>query len=170
MNAVHLQRRRSMLLAIAASLSLAGTAAADPTSAPPQDVLDHGRYLVQIAGCNDCHTAGYLMSEGRIPETEWLEGDRFGWRGPWGTTYATNLRLLADQLDENGWLELARNLRSRPPMPWYSLNMMHTEDLLAIYHFRRFLGLDGEPAPVGLAPEQDPAGPYARFPEAPPEQ
>ena len=43
--------------------------------------LERGRYLVRIAGCNDCHTPGYLLSEGKTPEELWLTGDSFGWRG-----------------------------------------------------------------------------------------
>ena len=30
--------------------------------------VERGRYLVQIAGCNDCHTAGYVQAGGSIPE------------------------------------------------------------------------------------------------------
>mgnify|MGYP001603103675 CR=1 FL=1 len=45
-----------------------------------------GRYIVQIAGCNDCHTAGYAMSDGHVPESQWLTGNPVGWRGPLGTT------------------------------------------------------------------------------------
>ena len=51
------------------------------------------RYLITIAGCNDCHTPNYPQSGGKTPEKEWLTGDALGWRGPWGTTYAPNLRL-----------------------------------------------------------------------------
>ena len=47
--------------------------------------IERGRYLSKIGGCNDCHTPGYLFSEGKVPEKLWLTGDRFGWRGPWET-------------------------------------------------------------------------------------
>lgn len=63
--------------------------------------VDHGRYLSIIAGCNDCHTPGYLLSEGKVPEKLWLTGDRFGWRGPWGTTYAANLRTFINAMTED---------------------------------------------------------------------
>jgi hypothetical protein len=39
---------------------------------------DRGRYLITIAGCNDCHTAGYADAAGKIPEKDWLTGDRIG--------------------------------------------------------------------------------------------
>jgi len=64
--------------------------AAEPAGAAE---IEHGRYLVHIAGCNDCHTAQYGMSNGQVDEKHWLAGDALGWSGPWGTTYATNLRL-----------------------------------------------------------------------------
>ncbi|KVW95529.1 hypothetical protein ABW22_10195 [Thiobacillus denitrificans] len=66
--------------------------------------IRHGRYLIQIAGCNDCHTAGHMQNDGQVPEAEWLTGDAIGWQGPWGTTYAANLRLLFQQIDEKTWL------------------------------------------------------------------
>lgn len=64
-----------------------------PTPAADSDSLQRGRYLVQIAGCNDCHTAGYAMAPEKVPESAWLTGDQLGWSGPWGTTYPSNLRL-----------------------------------------------------------------------------
>src|SRR5262245_16886733 len=54
--------------------------------------IRRGRYVVKVAGCNDCHTPGYAQSGGKIPESQWLIGDRLGWQGPWGTTYPVNLR------------------------------------------------------------------------------
>jgi mono/diheme cytochrome c family protein len=54
--------------------------------------IARGRYIVKIAGCNDCHTPGYFQTGGKVPEKEWLVGDKLGWRGPWGTTYPSNLR------------------------------------------------------------------------------
>lgn len=52
-----------------------------PSLASPDDLLERGRYLVKIAGCNDCHTAGYSVQAGQVPEEKWLTGDSFGWRG-----------------------------------------------------------------------------------------
>jgi mono/diheme cytochrome c family protein len=132
--------------------------------------VEQGRYLVMIAGCNDCHTSGYLLSAGKIPEDQWLTGDSFGWRGPWGTTYPPNLRMLLKDLTEEQWLALARNLEARPPMPWYNLNIMKVEDLRAIYKFIRKLGPGGSLAPGYLPPDQEPAPPYALFPLSPPKK
>lgn len=129
--------------------------------------LERGRYLVTIAGCNDCHTAGYLMAPSAIPENEWLKGDRLGWSGPWGTTYPSNLRLLLPYLSESQWLALARNASFRPPMPNEKLHIMTDEDLLAIYQLVKHLGAAGEPAPAALPPGQAPQGPVVIFPAPP---
>jgi hypothetical protein len=29
---------------------------------------DRARYVIKIAGCNDCHTTGYAEAAGKIPE------------------------------------------------------------------------------------------------------
>lgn len=77
-----------------------------------------GRYLVMMSGCNDCHTHGYLLSEGKVPEPDWLTGETIGWYGPWGTTYAINLRLFMRDLSEDAWIKFARAVKARPAMPW----------------------------------------------------
>ena len=110
--------------------------------------VEKGRFLVKKLGCNDCHTNGYLQSKGNIPENKWLEGDTIGWRGPLGTSYGLNLRLLFDTLNEEEWIEMAETLTSRPPMPHTILNAMNNEDLKAIYWFIRYLGPSGKPAPA----------------------
>jgi len=130
-------------------------------------LLDRGRYLAQVAGCNDCHTSGYLMNGGKVPESEWLKGDSFGWRGPWGTTYPPNLRLFMRGMSEDQWVETARTLKRRPPMPWYTVNMMHEDDLRALYRFTVSLGEPGKPAPAYLPPGVEPTTPYALFPSPP---
>lgn len=137
-------------------------------AAPAKGVVEHGRYLSKIAGCNDCHTPGYLMSEGKIPEKLWLTGDSFGWRGPWGTTYATNLRTRIQELTEDQWVSYSRTLKARPPMPWFTLNEMKEQDLRALYQFIRHLGPGGQPAPAFVPPDQEPKPPFALFPPPPP--
>lgn len=129
-----------------------------PAGADP--LVDRGRYLVGIAGCNDCHTASYRQQNGAVPEQDWLLGDDTGWRGPWGTTYATNLRLYLQPLSEEQWLTVARNKPSRPPMPWYALRDMQDDDLRALYRYIRQLGPAGRSAPGFVPPGQEPETPY----------
>lgn len=129
--------------------------------------VERGRYLVKIAGCNDCHTAGYALSGGKVPEKQWLTGDQLGWRGPWGTTYPSNLRLYMDKVSEAEWLKIAKTAQFRPPMPWFALHDMRTQDLRDIYRFVRYLGPDGEQAPSYVPPGQEPKGPVIVFPAPP---
>jgi mono/diheme cytochrome c family protein len=135
-------------------------AAAD--QAADRGTLERGRYLMISGGCNDCHTPGYMQTEGQVPEQQWLTGGAVGFQGPWGTTYPSNLRLYAEQLTEAQWLALARQ-PMRPPMPWFNLREMTDEDLSAMYHYLRALGPAGEPAPAAVRPEMAVDTPYIEF-------
>ena len=136
---------------------LAAGAQAQPSGGDAE--LGRGRYLVATSGCNDCHTAGYMQQNGQVPEAEWLTGDRIGWQGAWGTTYAANLRLLFQQIDEKTWLERARQAM-RPPMPTPSLRAMTDADPRAIYRYVRSLGAKGQPAPAYVPPGGTVKTPY----------
>jgi len=127
------------------------------------DVVDHGRYIVRITGCNDCHTPGYAQAGGAMDEKLWLTGDSVGWQGAWGTTYPANLRLYINALTEAQWLEVAHTFQTRPPMPWFNLHAMSDEDLKAIYWFVRTLGPAGEPAPAYLPPGVEAKTPVVKF-------
>jgi mono/diheme cytochrome c family protein len=156
------------LLLAATALALPLLAAAQPK--PPQrpgdkDLVALGRYLVKTTGCNDCHTAGYAAKASQVPESEWLQGDTLGWRGPWGTTYASNLRLHFAALNEAQWLLQARTMQARPPMPWFGLRDMSDTDLKAIYRYIRAQGAAGTPAPAYLPPPAAPQGPVVQFPQ-----
>lgn len=134
------------------------------TAAASSPEIERGRYLTIIGGCNDCHTAGYASAAGKVPEKDWLTGDVLGWRGPWGTTYPSNLRLFMANLSEKEWVALAKKLETRPPMPWFTLQQMTDGDLRAIYKFIRSLGPAGSPAPAYLPPDKTPPQPYIQVP------
>lgn len=138
--------------------------AASLPAAAEDAAVKRGRYLIGIAGCNDCHTPGYAMQGGKVPESLWLTGDALGWRGPWGTTYPPNLRLSIPAMTEDEWVKKAATLTTRPPMPWFNLHHMSERDLRAIYRYVRHLGPAGKPAPAYVPPERTPAGPYVQFP------
>jgi mono/diheme cytochrome c family protein len=152
-------------LAAAACFAAAAQAAENASGTLPVDVT-RGRYLVQITGCNDCHTAGYKETGGKVEEAKWLLGDHLGWRGPWGTTYASNLRLVAKDMTAEQFVARARS-PLRPPMPWFNLVDMRDGDVKAIYAYLRHLGPAGEPAPEYLPPDKTPAGPFVTFPAPP---
>ena len=151
-------RRALAVLLLAASLP----AAAQQQKADP--AVARGRYVVAISGCNDCHTPNYAPSGGKVAEKDWLTGDALGWRGPWGTTYAPNLRLYMQQMSEAQWVKKAKTLGTRPPMPWFNLHHMTDADLRAMYRYVRHLGPAGKPAPDYVPPDKTPAGPYVQFP------
>ncbi|MEP6996449.1 MAG: cytochrome C [Betaproteobacteria bacterium] len=161
---------RFVAIALAAMLPLSVFAAeaAKPAAAKADaSSLARGRYIVVTSGCNDCHTAGYAMTNGKVPEKDWLAGDRLGWRGPWGTTYAANLRQYMQALTEEQWVAKAKTLETRPPMPWDNVRAMTTQDQRAIYRFIRHLGPTGDAAPVYLPPDKEPPPPFVTFPSPP---
>jgi mono/diheme cytochrome c family protein len=131
------------------------------------DGIARGRYLVTVAGCNDCHTAGFPMSGGKVPESEWLMGDSLGWQGPWGTTYAPNLRLYLKDKTEAQWLAAAKSLQARPPMPFWSITSMSEADQRAIYRYVKSLPVKGDAAPAYLPPGTAAKGPVVMFPAPP---
>ena len=153
---------------IAAPLALAcGFAAAAAPASNDSTAIERGRYVVRVAGCNDCHTRGFAASGGNVPEADWLTGDTLGFAGPWGTTYPSNLRLKLGDMDLATWTTYARSLKTRPPMPFWAVNAMTDDDLRAVWAYVRSLGPAGEPAPAALAPGQVAKGPVVRFPAAP---
>jgi len=144
------------LLTAIASLAYAADAATS------QQMVERGRYLVTVSGCNDCHTPNYPESGGKIPESDRLTGNSVGFQGPWGTSYPSNLRLTMKNLNEQQWLQRARQ-PLRPPMPWFSLRDMTDDDLRAVYAYIRQLGPKGQPAPAYAAPGQTVSTPYIEF-------
>ena len=150
-----------------AMLATLAVVLASPAFAQKADdpLLKRGRYVVEIGGCNDCHTAGYAPSGGKVPEAQWLLGDALGWHGAWGTTYATNLRLYMQDLTEEQWIKKAKTLNTRPPMPWFNVRAMTTTDLRAMYRYIRSLGPSGKPAPAYLPPDKTPPPPFVAFPK-----
>lgn len=160
-------RRMWIAAATAAMAVSAQTAYAAPTKTAEAKMLARGKYIARIAGCNDCHTPGYAASGGKVPEAQWLVGDQVGWRGPWGTTYPSNLRLYMQSVSESQWVKIAHSAQFRPPMPWFALRDMHTQDLRALYRFIKSLGPAGEAAPAFVPPGQEPKGPVIAFPAPP---
>ena len=156
-------RKPHRLLLLATLLALPLSSQADPSP-------ERGRYLLQIAGCNDCHTAGYLLAPDKTPDQAWLLGDTLGWSGPWGTTYASNLRLILPRLSEEQWLQLARQAAYRPPMPNHALRIMEEDDLRSIHRFVVQLGEAGQPAPAALAPGRPCCSPPQPRPDTAPTQ
>jgi mono/diheme cytochrome c family protein len=134
--------------------------------ASPADI-ERGRYLLTVGNCNDCHTANFPERSGNVPESDWLLGSSLGLRGPWGTTYASNLRLSASRTTEAQWVKFLKTLKTRPPMPWFNVNQWTEDDAKALYRYIRQLGPVGQPAKAALPPGQEPSPPYVQWPMPP---
>ena len=150
------------------ALSVASAATVDNKTLLSTDkatLLERGKYMVVTGHCNNCHTEGYGVNAGNIPEAKWLLGNSVGWRGKAGTSYAPNLRLYVQSMPVAGWLAVAKNSRARAPMPWWSLRDTSDEDLTAMYAYIGSLGPVGLPAPLFLPPDQTPRPPYNQLPD-----
>lgn len=125
--------------------------------------IERGRYVVRITGCNDCHTPMYGQLNGGVPEKDWLIGVPVGWKGGWGTTYATNLRHRVANMTEDQWVAYLKNLKSRPPMPFFAVNDFKEVDSRSLYRYIRSLGDHPQAIPTALPPGESPKTPYINF-------
>ena len=158
-------RTRALAMTIGLPVVLSITSVGAQTRPPGKPEIERGRYVVVLGGCNDCHTEGYAPKAGKVPEADWLKGSALGFRGAWGTTYPSNLRLYLARLTADQWVVQARTLQTRPPMPWFTLHDMTEADLRAMHAFVRSLpGPPGDPAPAFLPPGQMPQGPAVVYP------
>jgi mono/diheme cytochrome c family protein len=151
---------KRFVYSVAAVLSYAVTAVV--AGAADTSAVARGRYIVTVSGCNDCHTPGYMQQGPNVPESQWLVGMPVGFQGPWGTTYPSNLRLVAQRLTEAQWVAHARQERL-PPMPWFNVAKMTDADLKAVYAYIRSLGAPGQPVPAYVAPGGKVTTPYFVF-------
>ena len=134
-------------------------------SAPSAQQLERGKYIVEVGGCNDCHTTGYAEAGGKAKDTDLLKGDSLGYRGGWGTTYPTNLRLTLSKMTEDQWVTYGKALNTRPPMPWFNVRAINDADLRAMYQYIKSLpGGVGTAAPTFLPPTQTPKPPFIQWP------
>ncbi len=136
-----------------------------------QKELERGRYMMVVGSCNDCHTAEFAPRDGKVPEEDWLLGSSpLGFRGPWGTTYAPNLRAVVSKMSEVQWVAYARTLRTRPPMPWFNLSQWKEADLKALYQYIKRMPAVATPVNAYVPPEKEPQPPYVQWPAPPKSQ
>lgn len=152
---------RRIALCLIICLGSTGAFAQDQASS-----IENGLHVSIIGGCHDCHTVGYGESNGQIDPKTALMGNPVGYRGPWGTTYAANLRLSASKMSEDEWVNYLKTFQARPPMPWYNVHQLSEIDMRSLYQYIRSLGAPGAPAPEYVAPDGEPKTPYVVF--APP--
>jgi mono/diheme cytochrome c family protein len=107
----------ALIAVFAAGALRSATPPAKPKAAPNAAAVEHGKYLVTIIGCNDCHTPLKMGPQGPEPDmTRMLSGHPEGMKmplapklspaepwnwsgaatltafaGPWGVSYAANI-------------------------------------------------------------------------------
>jgi hypothetical protein len=171
-------RLRLMLgLAFAASalivsvMSHGGAGAVTEPHVVADDAISAGRYLVNYGGCNECHTPGFTQAKGNIPEAQRLTGNPVGFQGPWGTSYAINLRLFFTRFPEARWVAVVRKppFEVHPPMPWGNLQALSDADLHAIYAYMNSLGNVGVPTHDFIPPGGTVTSPVLRITPVTPE-
>ena len=114
--------------------------------------VDRGAHVAIIGGCHDCHTDGYAQTNGRVDPAKALKGNPVGFQGPWGTTYATNLRISIGGMSEDAFVQYARTFQTRPPMPWFNVHALDEDDSRSLYRYIKSLGEPGAPAPDYVPP------------------
>ncbi|HVT80018.1 MAG TPA: cytochrome C [Phycisphaerae bacterium] len=171
---MHLPRAAITLLMLGsfAALPLALLSCNNNTASAPAVTSSHvvgksrediGKYILEISGCHDCHTPGVMSGKALkdVPDDQVLTGSILGFNGPWGTSYAANLRQkLAGYPTEKVFIQMCRMRDTRPPMPWAALHAMTDEDLGSVYAYIRSLGKAGEPMPEPLPAGTPPKQPF----------
>lgn len=140
---------------------------ASPAIAAEGVSVEEGLRMATIGGCHDCHTDGFAASGGQVDPQKALMGSAVGFQGPWGTTYPANLRLVLSRMSEDEFVKYSRELKTRPPMPWFGLQAMTDNELKSIYQYVKSLGEPGAPAPDYVKPGEEPKTPFIVF--APPQ-
>jgi mono/diheme cytochrome c family protein len=143
------------------------SASAIPASSGPavqaMSMEQAGEYLTIVGSCNDCHTQGWVESEGKIPPADRFAGLNVGFRGKWGTSYGKNLRTVTQRQSEDHWVKVLTTTDEgdgKPPMPWWNTREMSERDLRAMYRYIKSLGPKANGVPRSLAPGKEPTGPY----------
>ncbi len=130
-------------LAAAAALTVAATATLLP-KAHAESQLERGKYLVTLAGCNDCHTPGFFL--GKPDMAKYLGGSDVGFEIP-GLGVFPGRNITPDKETGIGnWTadQIATALTTgkrpdgrmlAPIMPYHSFSYLTKEDVAAIVAF-----------------------------------
>ena len=145
----------------------AASSSSMPASAGPavqaQSMEQAGEYLTIVGSCNDCHTQGWVETEGKVSPAERFAGFNVGFRGPWGTSYGKNLRTVVQRQSEDHWVEVLKSSDGgdgKPPMPWWNTKQMSDRDLRAMYRYIKSLGPRPSGVPRSLPPGREPTGAF----------
>ena len=67
-------------------------------------------------------------------------------------------------MTEDAWVKYAKELMTRPPMPWFIIRAMTDADRRALYQYVKSLGAGGTASPAFLPPDKAPKQPYIQWP------
>jgi mono/diheme cytochrome c family protein len=127
--------------------------------------IDRGKYLVGIAGCNDCHTPGYFL--GKPDAARYLGGSEVGFEIPGlGVFHAPNLTPDTESGLGN-WtpaqivaaLQTGQRPDGRelaPIMPWRAFAGLTPSDAMAIAVFLKSLPPVNNKVPGPFGPSETP--------------
>lgn len=136
-------------------LGVIAAAAFTVGSAMAQDAsVELGKHISIIGGCHDCHTVGYNESGGKIDDNAALKGSPQGFEGPWGKTFAKNIRLALANMSEDDFITFSNTFQTAPPMPWYNVHELTDIEARSLYRYIKSLpGGLGDPAPAAIPPK-----------------
>jgi mono/diheme cytochrome c family protein len=149
--------------AAAAALVLACAPLSAATAADP--AVERGKYLVNVAGCNDCHTPGYFL--GKSDVARFLGGSEVGFEIPGlGVFHGPNLTP-DKETGLGGWTDaqiltaLQKGTRPdgrmlAPIMPWHAFANLTPQDAQAIVAFLRSLPPVKNKVPGPFGPNEQP--------------
>src|ERR1700756_1627751 len=152
--------------AVAACTGLVGMAFMNAAAAQ-QAQAERGKYLVSIAGCNDCHTPGYFF--GKPEMSRYLGGSEVGFEIPGlGVFHGPNLTP-DKETGLGGWTDaqiLAALQKGTTPngrmlaplMPWHAFANLTPQDAQAIVAFLRSLPPVKNKVPGPFGPTEKPTG------------
>jgi mono/diheme cytochrome c family protein len=145
--------------------SLISAAALAAPAAHAQTPVERGKYLVTIAGCNDCHTPGYFL--GSPDKTRFLGGSEVGFEIPGlGTFHGPNITP-DKETGIGNWtpaqILAALQTGSRPDgrllapiMPWHAYASLSQSDASAIVAYLRSLPPVKNKVPGPFGPNDKP--------------
>ena len=169
-------RRCGAVLATLAIVAVAGYVGSRGVGAKSAQVA-HGRYLVQLAGCTDCHTPGHFL--GKPDVSRFLGGSDIGFEVP-GLGIFTGPNLTPDNDTGLGKWTSAQMMTViqtgvrpdgrilAPVMPWRAYAGLTKSDATAIVEFLRSLRPVGNKVPGPLGLDQGPT--VFRMKMLPPDQ
>jgi mono/diheme cytochrome c family protein len=150
---------RRILAIVLALAPVVPAAAADPAQ------VARGKYLVNISGCNDCHTPGYFL--GKPDMARFLGGSEVGFEIPGlGVFHGPNLTPdkatgLGDWTDAQIVAALQTGVRPdgrvlAPIMPWHAFAELTKQDVSAIVAYLRSIPAVSNKVPGPFGPNDKP--------------